>query len=267
MEVALIKDGKASGKKKLPSQFQEPIRFDLIKRAVVAIHSHLRQAYGALVGAGQRQVGKLSRRRRKYKGSYSHGISRVPRKTLNRRGERMFWVGAVAPGTVGGREAHPPKSWKIWDQKINKKENRKAIRSALAASLDVQLVKARGHAVPKEFPFIISGDLEKIQKTQKLLDELNSMGLADELARASVKNVRAGHGKSRGRRYQRALGPLIVVSEECPLIQAASNIPGVDAITVNKVNCDLLAPGAQPGRLTLYTDKAIDRLAKEDLFN
>lgn len=266
MEVPINKGGKAEGKKKLPKQFDEPVRVDLIRRSVLAIHSHLRQAYGALVGAGQRQVGKLSRRRRAYKGSYSHGISRVPRKTLNRRGTRMFWVGAVAPGTVGGREAHPPKSWKDWDQKINKKENRKAIRSALAACIDPKMSKARGHAVPKEYPFIVSSDLEKIGNTQKLINELESMGLADELSRAAVKSVRAGKGKSRGRRYQRALGPLIVVSEECPLMKAARNIPGVDAITVNKVNCDLLAPGGAPGRLTLFSDKAIDKLAKDNLF-
>ena len=47
----------------------------------------------------------------------------------------MNWVGAFAPGTVGGRRAHPPKSEKIWSKKINKKENAKAIRSAISATL------------------------------------------------------------------------------------------------------------------------------------
>ena len=38
----------------------------------------------------------------------------------------MNWVGAFAPGTVGGRKAHAPNAEKIFDKKINKKENRKA---------------------------------------------------------------------------------------------------------------------------------------------
>ena len=51
-----------------------------------------------------------------------------------RRGTQFMWVGALAPGTVGGRKAHPPKASKIWNLKINKKERAKAIRSALGGS-------------------------------------------------------------------------------------------------------------------------------------
>ena len=114
--------GKETGKKDLPKQFKEDIRPDLIKRAFLAIQSHKRQAYGSAPEAGKRASAKLSRRRHKYKGAYGHGISRVPRKILNRSGTRFSWVGAVAPHMVGGRRAHPPKADKIIEQKINKKE-------------------------------------------------------------------------------------------------------------------------------------------------
>ena len=119
-----------TGKKDLPVQFSELIRPDLIERAVFTIQSNKRQPYGADPRAGLRHCGNLSRRRNNYKTSYGHGISRVPRKILSSRGTRFNWAGAIAPGTVGGRRAHPPKADKVWSQKINKKERRKAIRSA-----------------------------------------------------------------------------------------------------------------------------------------
>jgi len=92
----------------LPVQFNEDVRPDLVKRAVLALQSTERQAYGTMKEAGKRASANLSKRRRKYRGMYGFGISRTPRKILSRRGTRMFWVGAVSPNTVGGRRAHPP---------------------------------------------------------------------------------------------------------------------------------------------------------------
>ena len=156
MKVDVLSLTKTSiGKKDLPRQFDEPVRPDLIKRAVESIQANRRQKYGTDPKAGMKASAELSRRRRKYRGSYGHGISRVPRKILSRRGTRFNWVGAVAPGTVGGRKAHPPKAIKEWVRKINKKERRKAIRSALAATMNPEIVTARGHKVPESYPFII----------------------------------------------------------------------------------------------------------------
>jgi len=78
--------------------------------------------------------------------------------------------------------------------------------------------------------------------------------------------IRAGRGKMRGRRYKVKKGPLIVVSHVCPLLKTAANIPGVDIVEVNNVNAHVLAPGADIGRLTLFTEAAVERLAKEGLF-
>lgn len=254
------------GKIKLPKQFEEDIRPDLIKRAVLAIMSHKRQAYGASPRAGKRASAKISRRRHNYRGAYGFGISRVPRKILSRRGTRMNWQGAVAPGTVGGRRAHPPKAEKIWWQKINKKERKRAIRSAIAATVAKDLVVKRGHKITGNYPLVIDSAIESVDKTKKAKDVLMKLGLDKELIRCGQKKIRAGKGKIRGRKYKKKKGPLIVVSKDCKLIKSASNIPGIDICEVKNINSELLAPGAVPGRLTLWSKDAVELLEKERLF-
>jgi len=267
MELKIISiENKEIGKKKLPEQFKEGVRPDLIKRAVLAIQSHKRQPFGTDPEAGKKASAELSRRRRKYRGSYGYGISRVPRKILSRRGTRFNWVGAVAPGTVGGRAAHPPKAEKILSKKINKKERKKAIRSALAATLDKNLVAKRGHMVPANYPIILESRIESISKTKELKKIFESLELKAEIERTSKKKVRAGKGKARGRKYKKKVGPLLIVSKTCNLEKSAKNIPGVQTILVNKLNAELLAPGTIPGRLTLFTEAAVDKLEKEKLF-
>lgn len=259
-------EAKEAGNRNLPSQFNEEIRPDLIKRAFLALVSHKRQPYGAKPEAGKRASAKLSRRRRNYRGAYGYGISRVPRKILSRSGTRFSWVGAFAPGTVGGRRAHPPKASKIFLQKINKKERRKAIRSAIAATISKEAVKERGHLAPENYPFIINEKIESLKTTKEAKAVLERLGLKKELERAAKKSIRAGKGKLRGRKYKKRKGPLIVVSKPCSLMKAADNIPGIDIWEVKNINVELLAPGAVPGRLTLWSNKAIETLENENLF-
>ncbi|MDP2750066.1 MAG: 50S ribosomal protein L4 [Nanoarchaeota archaeon] len=267
MKISILnQNNQEKSKKELPKQFNEEIRPDLILRAVLSIQSNKRQKYGADPEAGKRPSAKLSRRRRDYKGSYGIGISRVPRKIISRRGTRMNWVGAFAPGTVGGRRAHPPKAEKKWSQKINRQERRKAIRSALSAAMNKQLAEKRGHEVPEKYPFIIDNYFENIQKTKDLKAALMTLGFEKELERSEEKKVRAGRGKSRGRKYKRKKGILFVVSKECNLLKSAKNLPGSDVIEVKNINAELLAPGGVPGRLTLFTEAAIDAMSKENLF-
>jgi len=259
-------DNTSTGSRSLPSQFAEPIRPDLVKRAVEAIQGNTRQQHGSKKEAGQRHSAKLSRRRRDYKTSYGHGISRVPRKILTKRGTHFSWVGAVAPGCVGGRRAHPPKPIKIWAKKINDTERRKAIRSALAATVVKTLVAKRGHHVPQQYPFLLENKFEAIAKTRDIIDALEKLGFNDELNRSSEKILHAGRARRRGRGVRRKKGPLFVVSNTCSLIHAVQNIPGVDVVPVHQLNVSLLAPGAHMGRLTLFTEGAIERLEKEKLF-
>lgn len=259
-------DNKEMGKKKLPSQFHEEIRQDIIKRAVEVIQSRKRQRYGADPQAGRKASAKLSRRRRHYRGSYGIGISRVPRKIMSRRGRRMNWVGANAPGTVGGRQANAPVADKIWYKQINKKERKKALRSALSAVVNAFLVKKRGHAIPDTYPFIIETKLEQLNKTKDVKNALVALGFNDDLSRGDNKTIRAGKGKMRGRKYRTPKSILLVVSKKSPVMEAAANLSGVDVVEVKNLNCELLAPGAVCGRATLFTEEAINILEKSKLF-
>ena len=251
----------------LPPQFSEVVRDDIILRAVLTMQSHQRQPYAAHDTAGKRSSAKLSRRRKNYRGSYGIGISRVPRKILTRRGTRMNWVGAFAPGTVGGRRAHPPKTSKIWDKKINDKERRKAIRSAIAATMSKPKVEERGHQIPNNFPFIIDTAFENTTKTKEATEILNKLGFTEELERVSEKKVRVGRGKARDRKYKRKIGMLVVAANTTNLMKSLSNIPGIDIVEVKNLNAELLAPGGKPGRLTIWTKSAIEQLQKEKTFN
>lgn len=267
MKLPIIDEKKNKvGEKELPGQFNEEFRPDLIKRAVLALQSALRQAYGADQEAGLRHSSKLSKERHHYRGCYGFGISRVNRKILSRRGTRMFWVGAFSPQTRGGHRAHPPKAEKIWEQKINSKENQKAIRSAIAATVNKDIVKQRGHIIPTEYPFIIDSAIENLSKTKDIKKVLLLLGFEKEIERASHKKIRAGVGKTRGRKYKQKKSILIVVGGDCPLLKAAENISGIDIAKVNALNTELLAPGANPGRVTLWSKNAIEALEKNNLF-
>jgi large subunit ribosomal protein L4e len=268
MKLHVIDQKKATkGDVELPPQFSEPVRQDLISRAVLALQANARQPYGADPRAGKRASATISKRRRDYRGSYGHGISRSPRKILTRRGTRMYWVGAFAPNTVGGRAAHPPKAEKSWRQKLNKKENQKAIRSALAAVVDKALVARRGHRIPAEYPFILDSSFESLARTREVEDALVALGFGPELDRATKTTVRAGKAKMRGRKTKRPTGLLFVVSsDDARLAKAAANLPGVDIVQARGLNAELLAPGTHPGRATLFTEQAIKIIREQNLF-
>ncbi|MFH1210910.1 MAG: 50S ribosomal protein L4 [archaeon] len=258
-------EGRKTKTIELPKQFEEEYREDLIRKAVQVIQSHNVQPYGSKPQAGKRASAVVSRRRRDYRGSYGHGISRVPRKVMTKRGRNLFWVGAFAPGTTGGRRAHPPKATKEWELKINVKERRKAIRSAIAATANKEMVQKRGHRF-KEAPIIITNDIENVKKTKELKAIMEKIGLKEELERIYERKIRAGKGKNRGRRYKTKKGPLIVVGGRCELEHSGRNIPGIDIVEARALNAEILAPGTHAGRLTIYTEKAIEQMNKESLF-
>jgi len=267
MKLKILSSGKQEkGTIDLPMQFSEKFEPDLIKRAVLATLANKRQRYGVDPRAGKKQEAKLSKRRRKYKGVYGHGISRTPRKIMSRSGTQFRWKGAFAPQTVGGRKSHPPKAEKIWAQKINKKERRKAIRSAISATLMKSIVAQRGHLIPENYPFAADSRIESISKTGELLKAVENLGFEKELERTNNKKIRAGKGKNRGRKYAKVRGMLVVVSENCPSIISSNNIPGLEFVEVRKLSAEMLAPGAAAGRMTVFTDRAIALIEKDRLF-
>ncbi len=254
------------GEKELPVQFRETVRTDLVERAVIAQQINDRQPYGAYSMAGKNASVRLSKRRRDYRGAYGRGASRIPRKVMSRRGTQFNYEAAFAPGTVKGRRAHPPKPEKDFQLKINNRELQKAIKSALSATLQKTFLQKRNHLFPDNYPFLLSAEFEKIGKTKSFFESLNTLGFGKELERAKQRKIRAGKGKSRGRKYKDKKGPLIVVSESCPLSRSARNIKGCEVVEIQNITCSQLAPGTHPGRLTLYTEPAIGVLENRHLF-
>jgi len=172
---------------------------------------------------------------------------------------------AFAPGTVGGRQAHPPKSATIITKEIPKKEKRLALLSAIAATASKETVASRGHKIEgiPQIPLIVVDSIQELTKTKDIEEALTHLGVLADIHRVrDSRKVRAGKGKLRGRKMKQAVGPLIVVAESKGLVDAASNIPGVDIVTVSNLNPEILAPGTHPGRLTLWTSGAIEKLDK-----
>ena len=248
----------------LPNQFNERVRPDIIKRANLSIKSKKRQSYGADEEAGLRHVVYWKKQQNAYRGQKGKGMSRTPRKIRVRRGSQIYGDGAEAPNTVGGRTAHPPKSEKDFTEEINDKERRKAIRSAIAATADQELVSEK-HDYEGEVP-IIEEDISGIEKTQELKEKLEEIGLEDELDRVSEKKVRGGMGKNRGRKYVRKVGPLVVTAEDNGVSDAANNLAGVDHSKVDQLNAEKLAPGATPGRLVVWSEKAVEKLEENGMY-
>lgn len=255
-----------TGEKQLPLQFKEAVRTDLITKAVLAIQLRRKQVYGAHPMAGKNTSVRLSKRRRDYRGSYGKGQSRIPRKVMTRRGTQFNMDAAFAPGTVKGRRAHPPKSEKKIIAELNSKEELKALRSALGATLSKEMLQKRNHLFPDSFPFLLADEFEEITKTKKLFEAMKLLGFEEELKRTKKRKIRAGKGKMRGRKYSDKKGPLIIVSKNCPLSKSGKNIKGCNVVQIRNLTCEDLAPGTQAGRLALFTESAINALEREKLF-
>ncbi|MEM1589479.1 MAG: 50S ribosomal protein L4 [Candidatus Bathyarchaeia archaeon] len=244
-------NGKPVGKIKLPPIFETPIRPDVIRRAVLAIQSNRFQPKGRDPMAGKRTTAESR--------GVGLGIARIPR--IKGPAAR----GAFAPGTVGGRLAHPPTPEKKIVKKIPKKEKRLALFSAIAATASKGTVTSRGHAVEgvPQIPLVVVDELESLKKTKEVEETLIKLGVLADLYRVQEsRKVRAGKGKLRGRRIKQAVGPLIVIAEDKGICEAARNIPGVDVVQVKDLNAEVLAPGTHPGRLTIWTKSAIEALDK-----
>jgi large subunit ribosomal protein L4e len=108
--------------------------------------------------------------------------------------------------------------------------------------------------------------MTKLEKTKDVVDFLIGIGFEKEMERGKIKKVRAGKGKMRGRKYKRKISLLVITEKDCPLLKSMKNIAGMKAVEVSKLNLENLAPGAVPGRLTLWTNGAIEKISKENLF-
>jgi len=222
----------------LPGVFETAYRPDLIKRAVLAVQSTKRHPKSTKYQAG-------------WTVASSWGTGRGAARTPRSHGRRTHSAqrGALVNYAVGGRVAHPPRTEKKIVERINKKERRLAIRSAIAATCDKELVLQRGHKAESfELVPIVFEDAihDKIVKTKEAVELLTKIGLITDIERAkNGRHVRAGKGKLRGRKYRN------------PVVR---NLPGVEIVNVEFLNAEMLAPGTHPGRLTVWMEKTLKRV-------
>jgi len=237
-------DGEDASEVDLPDVFETAFRPDLIRRAVLAAQANRKQDYGADEYAGLRTPAESF-------GS-GRGLAHVPRE-----GGRARRV----PHTVGGRTAHPPKAEKDHSQSINDKERKLAVRSAVAATADADIVAERGHAFDEEteLPVVVDDEFEDLTKTKEAASALDALGVHADIERADETNTKAGRGSTRGRGHRRPTSVLVVTSEEPS--RAARNLAGADVTTGREVDAEDLAPGGQPGRLTVWTESALTEVA------
>src|SRR3989338_1215272 len=235
----------------LPSVFSIRVRQDLAAKYFEANKFEQIQPYSTYSEAGKRHSasGTISHQRHKWKGHYGKGISRLPRKTMWRRGTQFFWIGAEVSQTRGGRVAHPPEGLHSL-RKINQKERKIAIFSGLASSFSEKLIKERYSSLNAP---VVSAIIESLpQKSKSLL--LSVKNIFGEFTSNLVRNkeVRAGKGKRRGRKYKSNAGLLIIKSPDENLRSTLFTIRTINTLAIRDVY--------PLGRIILYTKKAVDEI-------
>jgi large subunit ribosomal protein L4e len=245
-------EGASVGNLELPRFFDSPVRFDLIKRAVVSIQTAAYQPQGRDPMAGKRTTAE------------SIGVGRAMARVPRVKGDRYSRsnMGALAPMTVKGRLTFPPVTSKNLKNKVNRKELRQAMFSALAATTLNDIVRARGHEIPRdcELPIVVIDDVERIAKSSEALRFLKNLRIRDDVQRASKYHHRAGRGSTRGRPLKHPVSVLLIVDKKQDAQRAFRNFTGVKVVDAMSLNVNDLAPGTHPGRLTIWTQSALKSL-------
>ena len=240
----------------LPLIFSTSFRKDLIVKAFTNLNSHKFQPQGRRPTAGMDVVARSN------DPPTGQGRSRIA-KMRGGGGGRQGEAGGVA-SVRGGRQAHPPKAQKVIFKKLNKKENKLALCSAISATQSKEIIEHRGHKVGnlKTFPIVISNDIESVTKTKELLKILDSLDLMQDVNRLKSRRARTGKSALRGRSTKIGKSVLFVVSNSKKLSCASGAIPGVDVQTANDLSVLDLAPGGTPIRLVVYSKNALKEIEK-----
>jgi large subunit ribosomal protein L4e len=230
-----------------------PLRPDLIQFVHTNMNKNRRQAYAVNIRAGKQVVAE----------SWGTGraVARIPR--VGGGGTSRSGQGAFGNMCRGGRMFAPTKTWRKWHRKINIGEKRYAVASALAATAVPALVMARGHTIDEvpEIPLVVDNSIESAKKTSAAKDILSKLGALDDVEKAAAsKQIRAGKGKMRNRRYTLRRGPLIIYKTNDGVEQAFRNLPGVELCCVDRLNLLQLAPGGHMGRFCVWSQAALEAL-------
>jgi large subunit ribosomal protein L4e len=163
----------------------------------------------------------------------------------------------------GGRMFAPTKTWRRWHRRVNIKQRRYALVSALAASALPSLNLAKGHRIEgvPEVPLVLSDKVEEVKKTKEAVKILRNTAVWSDIEKVkATKRFRAGKGKMRNRRRIMKRGPLVIYNKDNGITKAFRNIPGVTLLQVEKLNLLKVAPGGHVGRFCIWTESAFKRL-------
>jgi large subunit ribosomal protein L4e len=244
MANVLDKNGVSKGQASLPSVFSDRVRPELIRRAVIAENSYKLQPQGHYILAGMQTTAAYYGAMNSYRTGRHMGIAIRPRQKLG--GGAQGDVRRI-PSAVKGKRAHPHVIEKKLFEKINKKEYQRAIRSAVAATA------TEGKAL------IFSNDFESISKTKEVLMVLAKIGISKEVEKSheGMTKRKGVRRSTRQRIYPRSI--LFVVSGG-NILRSAKNLTGADTCKVENLTANLLAPGGNPGRTTIWTEGALAKL-------
>jgi large subunit ribosomal protein L4e len=245
--------GDKSGDVSLPAVMTAPLRPDIVQFVHTNMNKNHRQAYAVNIRAGKQVVAS----------SWGTGraVARIPR--VGGGGTSRSGQGAFGNMCRGGRMFDPTKTWRKWNKKINISQKRYAVASALAATAVPALVMSRGHVVDNvpEIPLVVENAVESAKKTSAAKDILSAIGALDDVEKAGEsKQIRAGKGKMRNRRYTLRRGPLVIYKSNDGVEQAFRNLPGVELCCVDRLNLLQLAPGGHMGRFCIWSQAALEEL-------
>ncbi|MCO5562265.1 hypothetical protein L7F22_015890 [Adiantum nelumboides] len=188
-------------------------------------------------------------------------VARIPR--VGGGGTHRSGQATGSNAARGGWMYSPTKVWRRWFVKVNQNQKRFATASALAATAIPSLLLARGHRVEQleEVPLVVSDAAQDLKKTKEALALLQAVNAYPDVVKVSnSRKVRAGQGKLRNRRYKQRRGPLVVYNEDNGIVKAFRNLPGVELVSVHRLNLLQLAPGGHVGRFCIWTESAFKQL-------
>jgi len=245
--------GGVSGQVILPAVFKAPIRPDVVNFVHSNMAKNSRQAYAVHKHAGHQTSAE----------SWGTGraVARIPR--VRGGGTHRSGQGAFGNMCRGGRMFAPTKTWRKWHRRINQNQRRYAVCSALAASALPALVMARGHKIENlpEVPVVCTNAIESLTKTKAAVELLKKLNAYEDVEKCqSSKKIRAGKGKMRNRRYTMRRGPLVIFNEDHGIKQAFRNLPGVELLSVDRLNLLKLCPGGHLGRFCVWSQGAFEKL-------
>lgn len=257
MKAAILStSGTKEEETELPLVFSTPFRKDLIHKVYTNLNSHQFQRQGTHPTAG------MDNSADSLDPPTGHGQARVAR-MKGGGGGRQGEAGEVA-STRGGRQAHPPNVDRVIHKKVNKKEKKLALCSAIAATASKKLVESRGHRVEKieSFPIVVSDEIESIASAKDMEKLLDALHLNQDIERLKSRKARTGKSALRGRGKKVGRSVLFVAKNSKGLEKACGSFPGVEVRNVKELSVLDLAPGSDPIRLTVYSKAALDEIAK-----